>query len=98
MTQYFEAEAAVQEEGKTEVPIHLRDASYKGAKRLGHGKGYEYPHDFPGHHVAQQYLPDALVGRRFYEPSEEGYEREVKESVERWRTGTSGEASSRPSD
>ncbi|OUN00858.1 MAG: AAA family ATPase [Firmicutes bacterium ZCTH02-B6] len=67
------------------VPIHLRDASYPGAKRLGHGEGYRYPHDFPGHHVAQQYLPDNLVGRRFYEPSDQGYEAVLRERLKTWR-------------
>jgi replication-associated recombination protein RarA len=63
--------------------LHLRDASYKGATRLGHGKGYEYPHSFSGHHVAQQYLPDSIADRRFYEPSDQSYEREVAERLER---------------
>jgi putative ATPase len=85
MTQYFAIEGVVEAEGKTEVPIHLRDAHYKGAARLGHGKGYQYPHSFPGHHVPQQYLPDALVGRRFYEPTEEGYEQAVKARLAQWR-------------
>ena len=73
----------------------LRDASYKGAARLGHGKGYPYPHNFPGHHVPQQYLPAALKDRRFYTPSDEGYEAEVKARVERWRSaGDKGGANS----
>lgn len=65
-----------------EVPIHLRDASYKGAARLGHGAGYKYPHDFPGHFVMQQYLPDNLVGRVYYEPGDLGYEAIIKERLE----------------
>lgn len=63
------------------VPEHLRDASYKGAKKLGHGQGYRYPHNFPGAHVAQQYLPDALQGRRYYEPSESGLEKKIGERL-----------------
>ena len=51
------------------VPLHLRDASYQGARRLGHGKGYRYPHDFPGHVVEQEYRPATFSGRRYYEPS-----------------------------
>ena len=51
------------------VPLHLRDASYQGARQLGHGKGYRYPHDFPGHVVDQEYRPTAFSGRRYYEPS-----------------------------
>ncbi|MFN8497968.1 MAG: hypothetical protein U0641_08935 [Anaerolineae bacterium] len=83
MTQYFEAERVIQEEGAGQVPVHLRDASYKGAARLGHGKGYQYPHSFEGHWVAQQYLPDIHKDRRFYNPSDEGYEAEVKERLRR---------------
>src|SRR5207342_3259317 len=54
------------------VPEHLRDSSYPGAKRLGHGKGYKYPHDFPGHQVEQEYLPVRFQGTTYYEPSGEG--------------------------
>ena len=85
MTQYFEAERVIQEEGAGQVPVHLRDASYKGAARLGHGKGYQYPHSFEGHWVAQQYLPDIHKDRRFYTPNDQGYEAEVKARVETWR-------------
>ena len=56
------------------VPIHLRDASYKGAKSFGHGKGYKYPHDYPGHYVPQQYLPENLKDARYYQPSGNGRE------------------------
>ena len=56
------------------VPTHLRDSSYKGARELGHGKGYRYPHDYPGHHVDQQYLPERFLDKRYYEPSGEGEE------------------------
>lgn len=56
------------------VPDHLRDASYKGAARLGHGKGYKYPHDYPGHWVEQEYLP---VKKSFYRPADVGYEKEI---------------------
>jgi putative ATPase len=54
------------------VPLHLRDASYRGAKQLGHGKGYRYPHDFPGHAVEQEYRPASVSGRRYYRPSGQG--------------------------
>ncbi len=60
------------------VPPHLSDSHYKGAQKLGRGIGYEYAHDFPKHFSHQQYLPDALVGRTFYEPSENGYEQTVR--------------------
>jgi putative ATPase len=56
------------------VPTHLRDASYPGAKRLGHGQGYRYPHDYPGHRVEQEYRPVRFQGKRYYEPSGEGEE------------------------
>ncbi len=67
------------------VPLHLRDASYKGAETLGHQKEYKYPHHYPGHHVEQTYLPDKLKGNRYYEPQEEGYEAEMKKRLEMWR-------------
>ncbi len=54
------------------VPLHLRDASYRGAKQLGHGQGYRYPHDFPGHAVEQEYRPPSASTRRYYEPSGQG--------------------------
>ena len=60
--------------GAEPVPAHLRDASYPGAKRLGHGKGYRYPHDFPGHVVDQEYRPVRFQGKRYYEPSDQGEE------------------------
>jgi putative ATPase len=56
------------------VPAHLRDASYRGGADLGHGRDYRYPHEYPEHWVAQQYLPDDLVGTRYYRPSESGEE------------------------
>lgn len=67
------------------VPAHLRDAHYAGAARLGHGKGYVYAHDEPHAVAAQQYLPDELVGTRYYEPNDRGYERQVAERLERIR-------------
>ncbi|WP_324011364.1 replication-associated recombination protein A [Microbacterium sp. JZ70] len=67
------------------VPKHLRDAHYAGAKRLGHGKGYLYPHDSDVGVVPQQYLPDELVGTRYYEPTNHGGEREVSARLERIR-------------
>jgi putative ATPase len=67
------------------VPPHLRDAHYPGAARLGHGRGYEYPHDFPDGVVAQQYAPDSLAGRRYYQPSRHGAEARYAERAERIR-------------
>lgn len=60
------------------VPVHLKDSHYKGAGKLGHGQGYLYAHDFPNHYVEQQYLPDGLTEARFYEPTENGYEKQIK--------------------
>lgn len=65
------------------VPVHLRDTHYRGAKRLGHGKGYQYPHDYPNHYVEQQYLPDELKGRTYYTPSSNGYEQRIRDRRER---------------
>ncbi|MBN1459275.1 MAG: replication-associated recombination protein A, partial [Armatimonadetes bacterium] len=66
------------------VPKHLRDANYPGAKQFGHGEGYQYPHDFPGHHVPQEYLPKGTKSRRYYEPGELGYEKKIKARLEEW--------------
>ena len=65
------------------VPTHLKDSSYSGAKELGHGKGYQYAHDYPNHYVKQQYLPDELVGTVYYEISEMGVEKRIKEHMRR---------------
>ena len=73
----------IEEGGNYLVPNHLRDASYKGAARLGRGKGYKYPHDYPDHFVKQQYLPDELVDAQFYIPSNQGYEQRVSERMRR---------------
>jgi putative ATPase len=62
--------------GADPVPLHLRDASYRGATQLGHGEGYRYPHDFPGHAVEQEYRPAAFQGRRYYVPSGQGRDTE----------------------
>lgn len=70
---------------KTTVPSHLQDAHYKGAQKLGHGIGYKYAHDYPGHYVRQQYLPDEIKDARFYEPGDLGYERKIKERLEELR-------------
>jgi putative ATPase len=72
------------------VPAALRDAHYPGATRLGHGEGYQYAHQFPDHFVPQDYLGEP---RRFYEPTEQGVERKIKERVDRWRAATQAAAS-----
>lgn len=63
---------------KTSVPSHLQDAHYKSSAKLGHGVGYKYAHDYPNHYVRQQYLPDEINGTKFYEPSDNGHEKEIK--------------------
>lgn len=78
----FAANEAVRTTKTAPIPVHLQDAHYKGAAKLGHGDGYQYAHNYPNHYVAQQYLPDGLTGRRFYEPTENGYEKRIKEWLE----------------
>lgn len=68
-----------------QVPPYLRDAHYKGAKKLGHGIGYQYAHDYPEHYVKQQYLPDEIKEERFYEPTENGYEKVIRQHLEHLR-------------
>jgi putative ATPase len=79
---YFAAAADVANVRISGVPTHLRDASYKSAHKLGHGVGYKYSHSFPGNYTEQQYLPDELVGKIYYEPSENGVEKKIKEKLD----------------
>ena len=78
---YFKAAKLIEAEGARPVPIHLMDAN-RDAKGFGHGKGYKYPHNYPGHFTEQQYLPDAVQGKKFYQPSDEGYEARIKKFIE----------------
>ncbi|HJB82259.1 MAG TPA: replication-associated recombination protein A [Candidatus Mediterraneibacter intestinavium] len=80
----FAAGEAVRQ-NRTTVPVHLQDAHYKGAQKLGHGTGYKYAHDYPGHYVKQQYLPDEIKDARFYEPGVLGYEKTIREYLEKIR-------------
>lgn len=77
----------LRQHGAKPVPMHLRDNHYPGGKRLGHGAGYEYPHDFPGHYVGQEYLPEGAGGQPYYVPSDQGMEikiaRRMAERAER---------------
>jgi putative ATPase len=75
------AQADVKERPAGEVPMHLRSAAYYGAKKLGHGIGYDYPHDDPRGWVPQQYRPPEVAGRVYYEPSDHGFEREIAERM-----------------
>jgi putative ATPase len=81
---FFDALAAVESEQETEVPNHLRDSS-RDSEGFGHGQGYLYPHAYRDHWVAQQYLPDSLQGKVFYQPGDLGYERQIKVGVDRRR-------------
>ena len=72
---------------RTTVPPHLQDSHYKGAAKLGHGVGYKYAHDYPNHYVEQQYLPAEILGSHFYEPTENGYEKNIRDYLERIRRG-----------
>lgn len=74
----FAAMDAVKSRKTPPVPTHLQDKHYKGAEKLGHGLGYKYAHDYPNHYVKQQYLPDGLEGEKFYMPTENGYERQIR--------------------
>lgn len=80
---------AVKETAGKGVPVHLRDSHYKGAAALGHGKGYKYPHDYPGGYVQQEYLPPGVAGD-FYSPKGYGYERVIKERLEEWKQQGNG--------
>jgi len=81
---YFKAYQWLEDRGAVEVPTHLQDSN-RDAEALGHGKDYHYPHEFPEHHVGQQYLPAAVLGTYFYAPSGEGYEAQVRARLDRWR-------------
>lgn len=73
------AQAYVREHPGYEIPSYLRDASYRGAEKLGRGIGYKYAHDYPGHYVKQQYLPDEVRDETFFIPGENGYEKRIRE-------------------
>ena len=81
---YHAALEEIEKNGAGPVPLHLMDAN-RDAKGLGHGQGYDYPHNHEGHWTPQQYLPGNIIGRVFYQPSDQGYEEEVGERLGRWR-------------
>jgi putative ATPase len=81
LTAYTAARADVEAHGALPVPPHLRNAPTPLTKALGFGAGYQYPHNFEGHYVVENYLPESLRGRRYYEPSESGYERQIKDRL-----------------
>jgi putative ATPase len=73
------------------VPSHLRDTSYRGAKQLGHGKDYKYPHDFPGNYVPQQYIPEGAASGPYFDPTGNGYEAELRRRLQNWRDPEAGD-------
>lgn len=77
----FEALQAVKDHKTMPVPVHLQDSHYKGAAKLGHGQGYLYAHDYPNNYVKQQYLPDGMAETEFYRPTENGYEKKIKDHL-----------------
>lgn len=79
----FDATEEIKKSGNLPIPVHLQDAHYKGAAKLGHGTGYKYAHDYPNHYVEQQYLPYELKGKTYYEPSWNGYEKKIREHMKR---------------
>jgi putative ATPase len=83
-THYFKAFQLIEDEGKVEVPNHLKDSN-RDAVALGHGEGYQYPHKHDEHYTPQQYLPKDILGTYFYNPADQGYEATVADRLERWR-------------
>jgi putative ATPase len=82
---YRKAAAEVHDTGSLPVPLHLRNAPTKLMKAEGYAEGYRYPHNYPGHRVEQQYLPERLAGRRYYDPTDEGHESEIRRRLDVWR-------------
>jgi len=88
LTTYAAAKADVEAQGALPVPAHLRNAATGLGKSLGWGAGYQYPHDHPAHHVAEDYLPAALKGRRYYQPTRQGREEKIAERVQALRAAS----------
>lgn len=83
----FNAMDTVEKTGNLPIPVHLQDAHYKGAAKLGHGDGYLYAHNYPKHYVEQQYLPYELKGQEFYSPSDNGYELKIRDHMKWLKSG-----------
>jgi putative ATPase len=81
---YSKVQQDVERSRNEPVPLHLRNPATKLMRQLGHGKGYKYAHDYPGHFVEQQNLPNLLKGKRYYSPSDQGYEKEVRSRLKAW--------------
>jgi putative ATPase len=91
VTAYAAAKADVDAHGALPVPAHLRNAATKLGKDLGWGAEYRYPHDFDGHYVREEYLPDALRGHRYYAPTDSGREKAISERLEKLREAVKGD-------
>ncbi|MDH4223347.1 MAG: replication-associated recombination protein A, partial [candidate division Zixibacteria bacterium] len=75
----------IQETQALPVPLHIRNPVTKLMKELDYGKDYKYPHDYPYHFIDEEYLPDNLKGRRYYHPTDFGFEKEIKKRMEWWQ-------------
>lgn len=82
---YGEVKADVRKYGALPVPLHIRNAPTRLMKELGYGKGYKYAHNFPDHIVDQEHMPEKLKGKRYYHPTDQGFEKRIAERLERWR-------------
>lgn len=89
-TAYGEAQRSVKEKGSLPVPLHLRNAPTRLMAELGYGREYRYPHSFPGAFVEEEYLPEELKGRRYYYPTDRGYEKTIRERLKDWWRGKKG--------
>jgi putative ATPase len=81
---YSHVQKDIQQGRNEPVPLHLRNPVTDLMKRMGHGQGYKYAHDYPGHFVEQQNLPTSLQGKRYYVPTEQGYEKEIADRLRKW--------------
>jgi putative ATPase len=82
---YGKVQQAVKNYGSLPVPMHIRNAPTRLMKDIGYGKDYKYAHNYEDAFVAQEYLPEKLIGRSFYKPTERGYEKTLKHRLEKWR-------------
>ncbi len=87
-TAYGDVKADVRKYGALPVPLHIRNSPTRLMKELGYGRGYKYAHNFPGHVVDQEHMPEKLKGRRYYQPTDQGFEKRIAERLERWRKTT----------
>ncbi|UCB42499.1 MAG: AAA family ATPase [Dehalococcoidales bacterium] len=85
---YSEVQVEIKEGSNDPVPLHLRNAATPLMRQVGYGKGYKYAHDYEGHFVEQQNLPDSLQGKKFYQPGDQGYEKQIAARLNTWRPGS----------